>query len=460
MSLLTSSDSRPVHFVGIAGAGMSALAELFLRRGVRVTGCDANTAGAADLVRLGVAVESGHDPAHAALARALVVTSAVPRDHPELQRARELGLPVVRRAEALAEAVSGGELVAIAGTHGKTTTTVMTTEALAAAGLAPTGVAGGRVGTWGGNLRHGSDRLFIVEADEYDRSFLALAPTVAVITNIEADHLDCYADLGEIRAAFTRFASRARRIALCADDRGAASLRAPAGAEVIQYGIASPDARLVARDVRLLGVGSRFSVEYDGDRLGDIALTVPGRHNVLNALAALASGIALGATVPDMAPALADFTGVERRFQRLGEAAGVLIVDDYAHHPTEIRVTLDAARAAFPGRRVLAAFQPHLFSRTRDFAKEFGDALAVADAIYLTEIYPAREQPIAGVSSSLIEEAARAAGGSLAWRGERTELAEALERSVRQGDVVLTIGAGDITSTGPELLARLASRAA
>jgi UDP-N-acetylmuramate--alanine ligase len=457
LRLLDSTDPRPVHFVGIAGAGMSALAELFVRRGVRVTGCDANIAGAADLERLGITATQGHDSAHVEGARALVVTSAMPKDHPELERARSLGLPVVRRAEALGEAVAGGELVAIAGTHGKTTTTVMTTLALAGAGLDPTGVVGGRVGSWGGNLRAGSTSLYVVEADEYDRSFLALAPTVAVVTNIEADHLDIYADLADIRATFAQFVRGARTIVLCADDPGANTLPTPSDAEIVRYGISSRDARLRAVDVRAEASGSLFEVVYDGDELGEVELAVPGRHNVLNALAAIASGLALGGSLHRMGIALREFTGVERRFQRLGSARGVLVIDDYAHHPTEIRATLAAARAAFPGHRVLAAFQPHLYSRTRDFANEFGQALAAADAVFLTEIYPARERPIEGVTSDLIERALRGAGGALAWRGDRPVLAEALASAVRQGDVVLTIGAGDITKTGPELLARLAS---
>src|SRR5687768_12501170 len=246
MPLIAPDDRRPVHFVGIAGAGMSALAELFVRRGVVVTGCDSNPGSADDLRRIGIDVIAGHDPAHVDGARALVITSAMRRDHPELMRAGELGIPVVRRAEALGEAVAGGRLVGIAGTHGKTTTTVMTTEALAAAGLAPTGVVGGRVGAWGGNLRHGGDSLFVVEADEYDRSFLALSPTVAVVTNVEADHLDIYTDLEDIRATFAQFVRGARTIVLCADDAGANTLSTPSDAEIIRYGLTSRDARLRA----------------------------------------------------------------------------------------------------------------------------------------------------------------------------------------------------------------------
>jgi UDP-N-acetylmuramate--alanine ligase len=451
------SDDRPVHFVGIAGAGMSALAELLARRGVRVTGCDAAAAAgfADDLARLGVEVAPAHDPAHAEASRALVVTSAVPRDHPELRRAHELGLPVIRRAEALGEAVAGGEVVGVAGTHGKTTTTVMTTDALAAAGLAPTGLAGGRVGAWGGNLRYASDRLFVVEADEYDRSFLALEPTVAVVTNVEADHLDIYRDLADIRAAFERFVSPARAIVLCTDDPGAESLDVTTGAEVLRYGIEAPSARVSASGVLREDGATRFAVAFDGDAIGEVRLRVPGVHNVRNALAAIAAGLALGATLEQMRPGIEAFDGVERRFQRLGTVHGVDVVDDYAHHPTEIAATLDAARAAFPGRRIVAAFQPHLFTRTRDFAADFGTALAAADAVFLTEIYAAREQPIPGVTAELLEDALRAAGRPAAWRGPRAELAPALAEDVREGDVVITLGAGDITRTGRELLKRL-----
>jgi UDP-N-acetylmuramate--alanine ligase len=462
MSLIDSADRRPVHFVGIAGAGMSALAELFIRRGVAVTGCDANLAGAADLRRLGVELHQGHDPSHVQGVRAIVVTSAMPKDHPELAAARAAGVEVIRRAEALGEAVSGGDLVAVAGTHGKTTTTVMTTDALRAAGLDPTGVAGGRVGRWEGNMQFGGDRRFVVEADEYDRSFLALTPTVAVVTNVEADHLDIYADLADITSTFAAFVRPARFIVLCADDAGANALPTPPTAEVIRYGVAAPDAhpdaRLVAHDVRGDGTRTTFRVVYDGKELGEVSLGVPGLHNVRNALAALASGLALGATVPEMASGLDEFTGVERRFQLLGEAGGVTVVDDYAHHPTEIVATLDAARLAYPGRRIVIAFQPHLYSRTRDFAVPFGQALARADVAFLTEIYGAREAPMAGVTAALIADAATAAGRAPAWRGARDDLAEALESASRPGDVVFTVGAGDITRTGAELLARLGSR--
>jgi UDP-N-acetylmuramate--alanine ligase len=464
MPLIDPADTRPIHFIGVAGAGMSGLAELFVRRGAAVTGCDAAPDTTGDLARLGISVARGHDPSHVLGARAVVVTSALPHDHPEVETARRLGLPVIRRAEALAEAVSGGTLVAIAGTHGKTTTTVMTTEALVASGLDPTGVVGGRMTAWGGNLRPGGSALFVVEADEYDRSFLALAPTVAVVTNIEADHLDIYRDVADIRGAFAQFAEHAAWVIPAADDAGANSMPVPATARVLRYGTSESTARLVADNIRMgarsaggaqADAASTFDVVYDGDRLGQLALQVPGLHNVQNALAAVAVGLALGVRFDAMVPGLERFRGVERRFERLGETVGVAIVDDYAHHPTEIRATLAAARDAYPGRRIVAAFQPHLYTRTRDFAGDFGAALAGADVVFLTEIYPSRERPIPGVTADLVATAAAQAGRPVAWRGERQALAGALSQFVEPGDVVLTMGAGDITRTGGELLALL-----
>ena len=438
---------------------MSALAELFARRGVKVTGCDARPVGVDDLRKLGIDIVAGHDTTHVTGARALVVTSAMPKNHPELEAARRAGLPVIRRAEALGEATSGDgrELVGVAGTHGKSTTTVMTAEALAAAGRDPTALVGARVTRWDGNLRAGSDLLYIVEADEYDRSFLAMSPTVATVTNVEADHLDVYADLADIRRAFTQFISGARTIVLCGDDPGATSLPTPSSTEVIRYGITSPDARLRATHLREAPppAGAAFAVEYDGELLGSVALRVSGAHNVLNALAAIAAGLTLGAPFAGLAYGLANVSGAERRFQLVGEARGATVIDDYAHHPTEITATLAAARARFPGRRVIVAFQPHLYSRTRDFAREFACALCAADVVYLTQIYAAREQPIAGVTSELIVTAFGSERQKLVWHGDRASLADALANDIRAGDVVITMGAGDITATASELLDRL-----
>jgi UDP-N-acetylmuramate--alanine ligase len=458
LTLLDPADARPVHFVGIAGAGMRALAELLARRGVRVTGCDANPGDTDDLEELGIDVFTGHDPEHVSGAREVIVTSAMSRDHPELARAKTLGIPITRRAEALGRAVAQGKLIGVAGTHGKTTTTVMTTAALASAGLRPTGLAGGRVAEWKGNLRYESDDLFVVEADEYDRSFLTLSPNIAVVTNIEADHLDIYRDLAEITETFSRFVSGAAVIVLCADDAGATALKLPPSAEVIRYGLESSDARLVASNIRSIGHSTNFAVAYDSRPLGEVALRVPGTHNVQNALAAIGAGLALGVTLDSMRDGLLQFGGVERRFQRLCDVGGVTIVDDYAHHPTEIEATLQAARASYPGRRIVAAFQPHLFSRTRDFAEAFGKALAKADSVFLAEIYPAREKPMAGITSDLVAASMARAGRTASWQGTRSDLASALSAFVRDGDVVITIGAGDITRTGPELRERLEAR--
>lgn len=449
--LLDTTDKRPVHFVGIAGAGMRALAELFVRRGVAVSGCDNNIDSAADLADKGIQLLGRHDGKHAEAARAIVVSSAIKKEMPELVRAGELGIPVVRRAEALGEAVAGKEVVGVAGTHGKTTTTVMTTEALTAAGLAPTGIVGGRVAAWNGNLSGGGDNVFVVEADEYDRSFLALKPTVALVTNIEADHLDIYKDLADILGAFTQFVAPAHFIVLCADDKSANSLPTPSTAEVIRYGTESSDARLIGHNIRPSSAGTGFDVSYDGKAFCSVELPVPGMHNVRNALAAIGAGIALGADPTKICEGLAKYSGVERRFQRIGEFAGITLVDDYAHHPSEISATLQAARATFPERRIVAVFQPHLFSRTRDFAAEFASALASANEIFLLDLYPAREQPIPGVTSGLIADEMRRIGHAPRWEGPRSTATSALLGLIQKDDVIITIGAGDVTGTAYEL---------
>lgn len=462
--LFSLNDQRPIHFTGIAGAGMRALAELVARRGVSVQGTDANIGSTDDLRSMGITV-SLPDESIVARARALVYSSAVHADHPEIVAARNAGIPVIRRAEALAAAVNGGTLIGIAGTHGKTTTTVMTTEALTSAGRNPTGVVGGRVPEWNGNLRAGGD-TYVVEADEYDRSFLALDPTVAVILNVEADHLDIYQDIEDIKRAFSKFISRASIVVRCADDEGAMSVEIPTGAECISYSVSLPDqasapfvqgpARMIASGVSFSGTGSTFEVTFDGARLGDVKLSVPGLHNVRNALAAISAGIAIGSRFDEMTAGLAAFRGVDRRFQLIGEAAGVTVIDDYAHHPTEVKATLSAARGSFPGRRIVVAFQPHLFSRTRDLKAEFADALAGADVLFLCDIYGAREAPEPGVTSDVISELIPK--GICAWRGARAAASRALASFVRTGDVVLTMGAGDITMTGPELLGLLGGR--
>jgi len=453
MTLFVPGDPRPVHFMGIGGAGMAALALIARHRGVAITGCDTDPSGAADVAGLGVDVRQGHDPGHVAGARAVVVTAAVPRDHAELERARALGVPVVRRADALGALVAGSTLVGVAGTHGKTTTTVMVTEALAAAGRDPTGLAGGRVTRWGGNARVGGVDLFVAEADEYDRAFLSLTPAVAVVNNVEADHLECYGTVAALEDAFAEFAGRARRVIAGSDDPGAARVAARLGGAVWRVGLAADaDVRII--DPALDRDGSRARVAVPGGVV-DLRLRVPGLHNLRNAAAALAVARALDADLAACAAALAEFEGVGRRFERLGEAAGVVVVDDYAHHPTELRATLAAARQAFPGRRLVAVFQPHLFSRTALHGAALGEALAAADVAVVAPIYGAREAPQPGVTSALVADAARRAGAATVAVDERAALTTRVAREVRSGDVVLTLGAGDVTRVGRELLAAL-----
>src|SRR5437660_2573260 len=340
MNLFATVDPRPVHFMGIAGAGMSGLALLARQHGVPITGCDNDPSGAADLAALGVEIWRGADPGHVVGARALVVTAAVAGDRPEVERARALGVPVVRRADALSQAVAGGTVVAVAGTHGKTTTTVMVTEALAAAGRDPTGLAGGRVARWGGNARVGGRELYVVEADEFDRAFLSLVPTVAVVNNVEADHLECYGgSVAALEQAFAQFAGRARRVIAGADDAGAMRVAAALETPVWRVGLAADaDVRIVTPELAERGSAAR--IELPDGRVLALRLRVPGLHNVRNAAAALAVVHELGADLERALAALAEFTGVGRRFERVGEVGGVMVVDDYAHHPTEVQATL------------------------------------------------------------------------------------------------------------------------
>jgi UDP-N-acetylmuramate--alanine ligase len=451
MALFNPSDKRTVHFMGIGGAGMSALALIARRRGVAVSGCDMDPSGAADLSALGVTVSAGHDGAHLAGARAVVVTAAVPAGHPELQRARDLGLPIVPRKVALAELIQGASAVGISGTHGKTTTTVMTTEALSAAGLNPTGIAGGRVSSWGGNARVAGDQLFVVEADEFDQAFLTLYPTVAVVNNVEPDHLECYGSMEALENAFVEFASRGRIAITSADDPGARKVAERVGRTARSFGLAA-DADIKITDVVQRADRTEARIHWSDGRTVDLRLRVPGLHNLRNAVAALAVADALGASLERAAAALGDFSGVGRRFERLGEFSGVAVVDDYAHHPSELAATLSAARQAFPGRRLVAVFQPHLYSRTAAHGEAMGEALAAADLVIVTEIYPAREQPIAGVSGRQVADAAERAGADARFEPTRAEVGRTVYRALKAGDVVLTLGAGDITRVAPELV--------
>lgn len=451
--------SGPIHFMGVCGAGMAPLAEMVLRSGGSVTGCDLAGGRAAEaLTRLGLSFTCGHDPAHVESAAAVVVTSAVPSGHPELDAARARGIPVFKRSVALGEWVNEGRVVGIAGTHGKTTTTAMATHVLEHAGVDPTGVVGGEVRGWGGNLRHGDSDVFVVEADEYDRSFLDLEPGVAVVTNLEADHLDVYGDLAGVRTSFSDFVDRldpAGRLWVCGDDPGAARIGVRGGPRTYSYGLGA-GASLRATHVRGNGAGTTFRITEHGMYAGSFTVPVPGLHNVRNALAAAGVGRSFGAPWDAIRAGLASFPGVGRRYEVLGSAAGVQVIDDYAHHPTEISATLTAVRRANPGCRVVAVFQPHLYTRTRDFHAGFGSALAKADLVWVTDVYPAREKPLPGVTGELVAQAVP--GAEARYHAELATLPAAVAAELSRGDVCVIMGAGSIDRAAGEVLARLRDR--
>lgn len=437
---------------------MNPLAEMLLRSGGAATGCDLDASLALKrLTQLGMKVYHGHDPSHIEGATAVVVTSAVPAGHPELQAARAAAIPVIKRAEALASWVSGGKVVAVAGTHGKTTTTALATHLLESAGADPTGVVGGEVPAWGGNLRLGNSDLFVVEADEYDRSFHTLRPDLAVVTNLEADHLDIYGDLARVRDAFAQFVQSLRpggELWLCADDSGAARLATAAKEEARTYGLAA-GSRLRASDVRSNGAGSFFSASEAGNAAVNFRLPLPGLHNVHNALAAIGVARSWGASWPQIQKGLASFPGVDRRYTDLGQSQGVQVIDDYAHHPTEVAATLGAVRQGYPDRRLVAVFQPHLYSRTRDFYQEFGEVLAEADTVWVTDIYPAREEPLPGVTGALVAEAITEKAADTFYHADLSTLASAVAATLAPGDVCVVMGAGSIERTGPEIVSIL-----
>ncbi|MBX6350625.1 MAG: UDP-N-acetylmuramate--L-alanine ligase [Clostridia bacterium] len=450
---------RRWHFVGMGGAGMSALASILLAMGERVSGCDRKDGEAlARLRQQGAEVFLGHDPAHLAERPIVVVSSAIRQDEPELLAARAMGLTVRPRGELLASLFDGRRGVAVCGTHGKSTTTGMIATALRAAGHDPTVVLGADLPELPGNGRLGRDPLIVAEADESDGSFTHIRPTVAVVTNVDDDHLDHYGSMVELVRAFDRFAGNASPeggAVLCADDPRAAGL-AP-GRRRLTYGVEAA-ADLVAREVALEPWGSEFVAVLSGRRLGRVRLRVPGLHNVANALGALGAGLLLGERPDVFMEGLSRFPGVARRFQVLGRVGGVTVIDDYAHHPTEVAATLKAARAVTPGRLVVL-FQPHRFTRTKNLARDFGPALALADLVYLVPIYSAGEDPLPGVDARLILEAVDAAGRRARLLGDRRELVAEVAELVRPGDVVMVMGAGDIRRDGETLVSLLSARA-
>jgi len=454
-----------VHFTGIGGAGMSGIARIMLARGIEVSGSDATASAVLDdLHAQGARVHVGHAGGHLGdlgAADTLVVSSAIRADNPELAEATRRGMRVLHRAAALASVMAGRRIIAVAGTHGKTTTTSMLTTVLRECGADPGYVIGGVLNETGLGAEDGAGMDFVAEADESDGSFLLLSPDVAIITNVEADHLDNYASLADIKTAFTTFGLSASGMVLtCADDPGAEDVAARLDpARVRRYGESCPaDYRL--GDIRPDGMAVSFTVAADRSPFGEIftklTVHVPGHHNALNATAAFAAAVELGFAPPRVAAALAGYRGTRRRMELKGEAGGVRVLDSYAHHPTELAADLRAARDIAAGAQVIAVFQPHLYSRTRIFAAEFGAALDLADQIVVLDVYAAREDPEPGVTGALIADAVP--GGRAHFVPDRAQVAPLISRIARPGALVLTMGAGDVTTLGPQLVEALGKR--
>lgn len=446
------SHPRRIHLVGVGGAGMSGIARMLLQRGHDVTGTDLQDSRALDGLRaMGADVSAGHRAEAVGDAEIVVLSSAVPLANPEVVAAKDAGLVVLRRAEMLAALMAGARGVLIAGTHGKTTVTSMTVVALHAAGYDPSFSIGGQLNETGTNAHAGLDDVFVAEADESDRSFLAYRPDCAVVTNVELDHPDQFRDDADVATAFQDFLARRSPGApaiVCLDQTGSAALTDQVEPPVITYG---EDPRA---DVRLVADADGARVRCGEATVASLELAVPGRHNQLNATAALAVCWWLGADVAAAARGLRLFTGAQRRFQRLGTEAGVTVVDDYAHHPTELRTTLAAARSTTAGRVVLVV-QPHRYSRTQALGAELGRAAAAADVVVATEVYASSEAPIPGVSGRIVADAAEAAGARVVWQPHLGSVADDVAQLTAPGDLVLITGAGDVTQVGPALLDRL-----
>jgi UDP-N-acetylmuramate--alanine ligase len=454
-----------VHFVGIGGIGMSGLAEILLDQGFRVTGSDLALSDVTErLSSLGARIVEGHAAENVSGADVVVYSSAViPEENPETSAALRRKIPVIRRAEMLAEVTRMKYGIAVAGTHGKTTTTSMIGLVLIEGGIDPTVIVGGRLsGLGGSNARLGRGEWTVVEADEFDRSFLSLSPTVAVITNLEREHLDIYSDLDDLKRSFVEFANKVPFygfVAVCLDEPSLMDILPHIKKRVISYGT-TPQCDVRAVDPVFTERTSTFTVVRKGTTLGSISVGVPGEHNMKNALAAIAVGLEIGVEFDAIARALGQFTGVYRRFEVKGEAGEVMVVDDYAHHPTEVRATLNAIRNGWR-RRVVAIFQPHTYTRTRDFYEDFGKAFFNADVAIVTDVYAARERPIQGIDGEMIVRSAAAYGHrNVCYVPLRADVAARALELIQPGDIVVTMGAGDIWKTADEILEGLRVRAA
>jgi UDP-N-acetylmuramate--alanine ligase len=464
--------TRGIHFVGIGGIGMSGIAELLANLGYEVSGSDVKKTTVTDrLEKLGVRIRIGHAAANVGDADVVVVSSAIGPGNPETAEAMRRQIPVIPRAEMLAELMRLRYGIAIAGAHGKTTTTSMVALVLERAGLDPTAVIGGRLSAFGSNARLGRGDYMVAEADESDRSFLKLSPSIAVITNIDREHMESYGSWDDLQQAFVDFANKVPfygAVIACADDEPVRGILPRVTRRTITYGLAGADglahASVTGHDTALEAFGSRATVRHktaqDAVELGELRLRVPGRHNLLNAMAAVAVGLEVGLGFPIIAAALAGFQGAERRFQRLGEEHGVMVVDDYGHHPTEIAAVIAAARAGID-RRVVVVFQPHRYSRTQQLMNEFGVALSGADVVVLTEIYAAGEPPVEGVTLEALATSVRAsARNEVHVVPSLDRLPEAVAGLARPGDLVITLGAGSIGTVGERILDRLRNRRA
>lgn len=450
---------RRIHFIGIGGSGMSGIAEVLLNLGYQVSGSDLQPSDVTErLTGLGASISVGHGAANVAGAEVVVVSSAVHADNPEVVEARRLRVPVIPRAEMLGELMRMKQAVAVAGSHGKTSTTSMIATVLVACGLDPTVVIGGRLGVFGSNAKLGSGQLMVAEADESDGSFLRLPPTIAVVTAIDHEHLDHYGSYDHLLEAFTGFVGRVPfygSVVCCIDDPGVQRMLASVERPVVTYGL-SANADLRATDIQTSGFSCRFLVTRRDEDPVPVSLPTPGAHQILNALATLAVAGELGISTRVAASGLADFSGPDRRMQRRGEAGGVLVIDDYGHHPREIDVTLAAIRDAVGLRRLLVLFQPHRYSRTRQLRDAFGPVFSHADAVFVTDIYAAGEEPVEGVHAEGIAQAVRSAGhAAVAYAGTLDEAIERVLGEVRPGDVVLTLGAGSVTQAPDRILAHL-----
>jgi len=453
-----------IHFVGIGGIGMSGIAEVLLTLGYTVSGSDLAASDSTQrLEGLGARISYGHDPQHVTPGTdVVVISSAVKYANPEVVRARDLRIPVIPRAEMLAELMRVKSGLAVAGTHGKTTTTSILGAILSEAGLDPTVVIGGKVLGLGTNARLGLGEFMVVEADESDGTFLLLSPTIAVVTNIDPEHLDHYGSVERATDAFLEFANRVPfygLAVLCVDSPRVRALLPRVRKRYVTYGL-SPDAEVSARELVVEGFETRFVVTQRGEDLGPVRIGMPGRHVAQNVLATVAAALEVGIDFATVRRALDGFTGIHRRFEVRGEAAGVTVIDDYGHHPEEIRVTLRAAREGLK-RRLVVAFQPHRYTRTRDLFDDFLAAFDDADALFLTEIYAAGEEPIEGVSGAALAQALKARGhADVRFVASRDDLAARIAEESRAGDVVLMLGAGDVVKLGDEVLAAIAARAA